>query len=181
MNQELLYHPYYVSDPDSCLDIPQDVPKMVYYNFGDTFSIEFDIRVYELPSEVLSAFRFSATDGNGDAHGDNIPAVFVNQEGQIQIVTSLNDYPSYSTNFEYVEGRVHHVNINQLKKNDGYFYEIIIDGNSIVEEQNKKAKSYPTVNLYTRLSKIQGSLSHHHTIICHAHLVPFKKTFFPPL
>ena len=134
------------------------MPKRVYNNFGDTFSIEFDIRVNEQPSEVLSAFRFSATDGNGDTHGDYLPAVMVNEEGQIQILTSLNDYPSYSTNFEYVEGQVHHVNINQLKKNNEYFYEVIVDGNSIVEEQNRNAYSYPSVNLYTRFSKIQKPL-----------------------
>ena len=124
-----------------------------YHDWGDVFSIDFDIRVNVLPSksdEMLNVLRFTANDQDNDNHGDSLPSVMVSHESSLLFFTSLNDDPKYLTKFDFDIETVHHITIQQLKKDSRYWYEIVIDGESIVKKENTNINSYPSVILYTR-------------------------------
>ena len=120
----------------------------MYDDWSGAFSIEFDIRVDSLPNqdvEVLNVFRFTATEGDNNADGNSIPELMVSHEGFFMFHNDAN----YLTKFEFDIGTVYHVRIQQLKEHSVYWYEIIINGESIMAKQeNGHVKSYPTVSLY---------------------------------
>ena len=105
------------------------------------------------PGDSLNVFRFIETDGDASAHTYSLPAVMVDPEGSLNININENDY---LINLEDKE-RVYHVNINQLKENSRYWFEIFLDGESQVKVENTHANSYSNVNLYTGLGLCLGT------------------------
>ena len=121
-----------------------------YPNWGDIYSIEFDIVITKLSNEVwMNVFHFTATNENCCGHGDRVPALFINKAGEFGFRTSLNDNGNYLKDFTFVLGKTYHVTIQQSKEGNKYWYEVIIDDDSILREENKNPKTYSTVHLYT--------------------------------
>ena len=78
-----------------------------YQNWGDEYSIEFDIVVNILPNaEWLNVFRFTATNENKNSPGDRIPALFINKAGIFSFRTSLNNEADYEKNIDFLLGMV---------------------------------------------------------------------------
>ena len=70
--------------------------KEEFQTWGDTYSIEFDIVVNQLPAtEILNAFLFISTNGN-DNGGGRIPSLNIRYDGQFVIKnTALTDYEGW--------------------------------------------------------------------------------------
>ena len=67
--------------------------KEEFQTWGDTYSIEFDIVVNQLPAtEILNVFLFISTNGDNDGSG-RIPSLDIGYDGQFVIKnTALSDY-----------------------------------------------------------------------------------------
>jgi hypothetical protein len=89
------------------LDIERDKLSQEYQNWGDEYSIEFDIVVTILPNaQWLNVFRFTATNENYGSPGDRIPALFINKAGYFAFRTSLNNEANYAKNIDFLLGMV---------------------------------------------------------------------------
>ena len=137
-----------LNPPDS-LDITKGSLTKEYHNWGDIYSIEFDVVVTKLNENWMNVFHFTATNENCCDNGDRVPALFINKAGYFHFTTSLNDNGNYWKDFTFVLGKTYHVIIQQSKEDNKYWYEIIIDGDSLLREENKSPKTYSTVDLYT--------------------------------
>ena len=125
----------------------------MYQNWGDEYSIEFDIVVKKLSNiEWINVFHFTGTNKDGPPYhlgiGNRIPALFVHKDGFFHFTTSLNNNGNYPKNSNFVVGQTYHILIKQSKHGSKYWYEIIINGESKLKKENKNAKSYPTVRFY---------------------------------
>ena len=106
--------------------------------------------VTKLSSEDwTNVFHFTATNENCCDQGDRVPALFIHKYGFFHFATSLNDDGDYFHQHFFVLGKTYHVTIQQSIEDNKYWYEISIDGDSILREENKKPKSYSIVHLYT--------------------------------
>ena len=123
-----------------------------YQNWGDVYSITFDITVIKLSSSTwMEVFRFTATNENCCNNGDRIPALFINPAGTFHFSSSLYNGENYNyvNDIDFVLGETYHVTIKQSLIAGKYWYEIIIDGDTKVEVENKNPTKFPTVNFYT--------------------------------
>ena len=132
-----------------CWDITKGNLTKDYINWGDIYSIEFDIVVTKLNDDWMNVFHFTGTNKNYGDHGDRVPALFINKAGYFHFVTSLNDNANYDKSFHSELGRTYHVTIQQSKEGNKYWYEIVLDSGSILREQNMNPQTYSTVKLYT--------------------------------
>ena len=120
--------------------------KKTYNNWGDVYSIEFDIVITKKPTAVFSVFHFTATNNDCCNDGDRIPAFWVNSASFMFRAPIGSDYNYRYNSFNFVLGKSYHITI---KQSTAGWFEIIINGNSQVKVENKYgAKSYSTVKLY---------------------------------
>ena len=150
----------------SCIDVEKFKLPKVYLEWGKTFVIEFDIRINEWHGDnvkMLNAFKFTATDSDDDdMQSDNLPSLKIYKEGYIEI---LNTDSKYSTKFDFELEKVHHVMIKQFKKDSKYWYEIVIDDQTKVDEENTNVYSYSTVSLYVN-REVDDSFTSDYGYIC---------------
>ena len=68
-----------------------------YQNWGDVYSITFDITVIKQSSITwMEVFRFTATNENCCNNGDRIPALFINPAGTFHFSSSLYNGENYN-------------------------------------------------------------------------------------
>ena len=121
----------------------------VFRNWGDLFKINFGIKITKMPTSVwTNVFHFTAHSDN-NKYGDRIPAMWINSHGYFHVCSAVNGNKNYYKNFNFVLGKQYQVTIQQLKKSGKFWYEIIIDGISILKLENKQAKRFSNVKLYT--------------------------------
>ena len=133
-----------------------------FKNWGDVYQVEFYITVTNLPtSSWTNAFRFTSTTGNHGSDGDSIPALFIGNHGEFILRSSISNDFHYNKNIEFEKGRMYHITIGQqIDNEDGkYWYEIFVDGNSELKEENKNHKSYNNVKLYASDSFVDPFIS----------------------
>ena len=125
--------------------------KESFQNWGDSYSIEFDIVVNELPSsQWTNVFRFTATNGNFGSHGDRIPALFVNMHyGFFSFRTSLSNQGDFASNINFATGEPYHVIIQQFNDSGQYRYKIVMNDEVKEDKVNNNPQSWSNVNLYT--------------------------------
>ena len=135
---------------DFCWDIKKGWLAKEFQNWGNSFSVEFDIQVTKLSSgDWQNVFHFTASNQEfGENHGDRIPALWINKAGFFLIVSSLNDNGNYYTNVDFQLGKTYQFTIQQIKKDGKYWYEIIIDGNSTLKLENNNPLNFSSVYLY---------------------------------
>ena len=74
-----------------------------YRNWGDEYSIEFDIVVNKPPrTQWLNVFHFTANNNNCCNHGDRIPAFWVNRDGNFYIISSVSNEGNYQKPVRYI-------------------------------------------------------------------------------
>ena len=115
-----------------------------YQNWGDVYTIEFDIIVTEIPPTSSSVFRFTA--GNEDCCNkvDRIPALFVTQAGEFFIAnTKMGAFV-----FAFELGKTYQITIRYFKECEKYWYEILIDGNSKFKIESTNPESFSNVKFY---------------------------------
>ena len=124
--------------------------KKTYKNWGDVYSIEFDIVVTKKPTSTMTVFHFTATNHNCCNDGDRIPGFWVNSATFVFRASIGHNYNHAYDGFNFVLGKSYHIAIKQSTDGSKYWFEIIINGNSQSKVENKfGAKTYSTVNLYT--------------------------------
>ena len=123
--------------------------KKTYENWGDEYSIEFDIVIRKKPTTTISVFHFTATDNNCCNDGDRIPAFWLTSHTFLFRASIGDNYNYRHSSFNFVLEKSYHITIKQSTDGSKYWFEIIINGNSLIKLENKKAKTYSTVNLYT--------------------------------
>ena len=90
------------------------------------------------------------TTGGDYAHyGNRVPAVWVNNRGFFQISSAVSGSKDYWKKFKFSLGRQYNITIQQYKQNGKYWFEITIDGSSIVNVENTKPTNFSNVKLYT--------------------------------
>ena len=102
---------------DCCLDIQKGKLKESFQNWGDVYSIEFDIVVNEIPSELVNVFQFTGTNGDVGTHGDRIPALFLNPVGDFIFRTSLGNDANFRGKMRVVAGGTYHIGTAESKTN----------------------------------------------------------------
>ena len=138
----------------------------MFKNWGNLFKVEFDIKITKWPSSVwTNVFHFTAK-SNCRYYGDRIPALWINRRGYFHVCSAVNGNKNYCKNFNFLLGKQYQVTIQQLKESGNYYYEIIIDGVSILKILNKQAKRFSNVKLYgsdpwyNPFTSDLGSISH---------------------
>ena len=118
-------------------------------NWGEEFTVEFEILVEKVPSaDWTNVFHFT-TNGDGQYFGDRIPALFIHSYGFFYICSSLGPYPNYCTFYYFTMGKPYKIAIKQYEEaDDEYWFEIIIDGETKFKHRNDQVYSYPSVDLY---------------------------------
>ena len=120
----------------------------VLRNWGDLFKIEFGIKVTKKPtSGWTNVFHFTAH-GDHQRIGDRIPAFWIHRNGYFLICSALNGNGNYCKTFNFVLGKNYQVAIQQVKEFGKCWYEIVIDGVSLLKTENKQAKRFSSVKLY---------------------------------
>ena len=137
----------------------------VFRNWGDFFKIEFGIKVTKKTSTCTNVFHFTAGDRNHGKYGDRIPAFWVCR-GFFHICSAISGNVNYCKNFNFVLGKHYQVTIKQQILIGNYWYEIVINGVSILKIENKQAKRFSSVKLYASdpwhrpFSSDLGKISH---------------------
>ena len=120
----------------------------VFQNWGDLFKIEFGIKVTKIPTSGFSnVFHFTAH-GDHLRYGDRIPAFWISTQGQFYICSAINGDRNYYKYFKFVLRKHYQVTIQQLKEFGKYWYEIVIDGVSILKRENKQPKRFSNVKAF---------------------------------
>ena len=141
----------------------------IFHNWGDVFNIEFNIKVTKKPARGrwANVFHFTASGFNHGRYGDRIPAFWIHGNGFFHICSAISGNVNYCKNFNYVQGKLYQVAIKQQLEAFGkYWYEIVINGVSILKVENKKVERFSRVKLYASdpwhdpFSKKLGSISH---------------------
>ena len=119
-----------------------------YINWGYTFSVEFTIKVTKLPPTTwTNVFHFTAS-GDNSNDGDRIPALFIKNQNQIGYFQICNGIKNVAIYHEIYIGKVYQFIIKQYKQMEKVFYQIIIDDESIHNEENENPQSFSKVKLY---------------------------------
>ena len=100
--------------------------------------------------------------------GDRVPGLWINKDGHFyfHLTRSDNTDDNYHTNIDFVLGKTYHVTIQQSKEGNKYWYEIVIDGVSILKRENKQPKRFSNVKMYASdpwhapFTSDLGSISH---------------------
>ena len=79
------------------LDIAHDLVVKEYQNWGDAYTIQFDIKITNLPNNLvtnlpqgwLSIFHISASD-NAVLYGDRIPAIFLSKNKRLYFYSAVS-------------------------------------------------------------------------------------------
>ena len=121
-----------------------------FRDWGNVFHIEFTIEVKEVPeTEWVNVFHFTAN-GNDGKIGYRIPALFIKKDGYFQVCSAVSGNANKCVNHKFEFGKRYHMIIEQSKNNiDGrYWYQINIDGESILHIENSQPRSFSNVKLY---------------------------------
>ena len=141
---------YYITFSDSCQEFEKGKLNEQYQNWGNVFSIEFDIMITKLPiSEWMNVFHFTGTNGNCCGIGDRIPALFINKAGYFHFTMAINNNGNYQKNIDFELGKTYHVTIQQSIIGDKFWYEILINDESKLKLENSNPKTFSSVHLYT--------------------------------
>ena len=95
-----------------------------------------------------TVIRLTATDDNCCDPGDRIPLVLINNDGYFEVSSHVNGDNNYLFLFYFELGKKYHMNIQQWKENEKYWYEITIDGLSKLKIENSQPKQFSNVKLY---------------------------------
>ena len=117
-----------------------------YQTWGDVYTIEFSIIVSQIPEDIYrSVFYFTETNENSKVSGDKIPALFVTKGGQ-KIYIANSNLKAFSFTFE--QGKMYQMTIRHFKECEKYWYEILVDGNSMFKMESTAPESSSNVKFY---------------------------------
>ena len=153
MKNSIFLHSYPHLLTDYCWDISQGKVFQEFQNWGSLYTVEFEITVTTTGpgnhNGWTNVFHFTANDNYGD-YGDRIPALWINIDGYFHICSTVsgNHNRCYQKN-DYELGKQYQITIKQFIANGTYWYQIIIDGESMLMIENTQPQSFSSVRLYT--------------------------------
>ena len=112
-----------------------------YYNWGNTFTVEFELTVKKLPDTVKNVFIFESSK-RALALG-----LYVKDDGIGSFYVCNGNQISDCEDIGYGFG-LHRISIKQYWESGEYWYEVITDGLSKIKTINTKPRMYPNVKLY---------------------------------
>ena len=114
-------------------------------NWGNTFKIEFDIKVdEEAPQQWVNVFHFT----NGEdccLKGSRIPAFYIWKPRRFVICTAIDNSGNYYWTNQFDYGQKYHFEISQDANG---IFKIIRDGQLKSEIQNSQPQNYNNVKAY---------------------------------
>ena len=137
------------------LDIAHDLVVKEYQNWGDAYTIQFDIKITNLPNNLvtnlpqgwLSIFHISASD-NAVSYGDRIPAIFLSKNKKLYFYSAVSGNLLHEQNFDIQLDRMYQIVVQQFKEGEKYWFEIIIDGVSKGKTENTQPETFSKVKFY---------------------------------
>ena len=128
------------------LDITQGMVVKEYQNWGDVYTIQFDIKVTNVPSILVNVFQFIVNDDVG-TYGP-ISALWITEDEHFYICSAINGDKDFCESFCFALGMDHQITMQQFKDNGKYWYQILIDGKTKLMIENTQPESFPIVNFY---------------------------------
>ena len=137
------------------LDIAHDLVVKEYQNWGDVYTIQFDIKITNLPNNLvtnlpkgwLSIFHISANN-NAVSYGDRIPAIFLSKNKKLYFYSAVSGDLLHEQNFDIQLDQMYQIVVQQFKEGEKYWFEIIIDGVSKGKTENKQPETFSKVEFY---------------------------------
>ena len=131
------------------MDVEKGKLVKEFQNWGNVYSIQFNIVVTKLSSQTwTNVFHFSGTKKNCCGLGDRIPGLWINRGSFFRIVSTVNKIGNFKKNIPFELGKLYHVNIQQSKIDEKYWYEILIDGETKLKIENFNPLSFSSVKFY---------------------------------
>ena len=140
----------YFTDPCNSwesLDITQGLVVKEYQNWGGVYTIQFDIKVTNVPNTLLNVFQFIANNDVSGTYGP-IPALWITKDENFQICSVINGNKDFCGSYCFELGKDYQITIQQFKVMEKYWYQILIDGKTKLMIDNTQPKSFPIVNFY---------------------------------
>ena len=155
---------------EGCWDVVRGRVVQEIKNWGILFMIQFEIMVSNSGEGWINVFHFTADSDNSN-YGDRIPAMWIkrnsgSEAGRFHIASAIGDNKDVDKEYDYELGKKYHITIKQFKDNENlYWYEIIINTESIFKMQNIAPQSFPNVYLFAS-DPWYSSFSSYHGSIC---------------
>ena len=134
-------------------DIVKDKVIQEIQNWGKLFIVQFEITISNSGEGWINVFHFTA-DSNKAKYGDRIPALFIKRKtsseaGYFYIGSDISGEKSMAKYYDYELGKKYQITIKQFKDSGNkYWYEIIINAQSIFKIENTAPESFPNVKVY---------------------------------
>jgi len=132
---------------DDCLNITSGHLARIYQEWGDVYSIEFEIVVNEMTTvdPVKNIFQFAV----GGYDVSLIPALYIRMNvPRLHVHTSLSGNQNWYR-YIYLElGKPYQIAIKQVKDGSQHWFEIMVNGETIVKEEQLDPFRYSNVYLY---------------------------------
>ena len=134
------------------------------------YTVEFEITVSNSGEGWINVFHFTASSDNSN-YGDRIPAMWIHRNsgseaGRFHIASAISGNKDVDKEYDYELGKKYQITIKQFKDSGNkYWYEIIIDAESIFKIENTAPESFPNVKLYGS-DPWYSSFSSYHGSVC---------------
>ena len=138
---------------DDCWDVVKGKVVQEIQNWGKLYMVQFEITVSNSGEGWINVFHFTAN-SNNELYGDRIPVLFIkkntdNEAGYFYIGSDISGQKSVAKYYDYELEKKYQITIKQFKDSGNkYWYEIIIDTESILKIENTVPESFPNVKLY---------------------------------
>ena len=138
---------------DDCWDVVKGKVVQEIQNWGKLYMIQFEIIVSNSGDGWINVFHITA-DSNKALYGDRMPVFFIkrntyNEDGYFYIGADISGQKSLAIYYDYELEKKYQITIKQSKDSENkYWYEIIINAQSIFKIENTAPESFPNVKVY---------------------------------
>jgi len=131
---------------DDCLNITNGHLSRIYQEWGDVYSIEFEITVNKMSKSTAwqNVFQFAV----GGASVSRIPAFNIRTNGAFHFSTSLSGNRGWGLYHSLEVGKPTQIAIKQVKDGSQYWFEITKNGKTIFKEEQLDPFRFSNVYLY---------------------------------
>ena len=137
-----------------CWDVVKGKVVQEIQNWGKLYSVEFEITISNSGEGWINVFHFTAGDSDNENYGDRISAMWIkrnsgSEAGRFYIASAISGDKNLDKDYNYELGKKYQITIKQFKDSGNkYWYEIIINAQSIFKIENTAPESFPNVKVY---------------------------------
>ena len=129
------------------LDITQGLVVKEYKNWGEVYTIQFDIKVKHVPNTLLNVFQFIVNNDVSGTYGP-IPGLWITEDENFLICSAINGNKDFCESYCFELGKNYQITIQQFKDVEKFWYQILIDGKTKLMINITQPESFPIVNFY---------------------------------